>query len=77
MSRINNYLRNRRGEFFFFDDRDPEAVREANSRVGMMSHGEKDRVVAWKPAPKLFTDGYVGVCPIRDIPATPPPSLLS
>lgn len=59
----NNYVRNRAGDFHFFNDRDPADVQEANEKARQMprARGEKDCVVAWKAAPGLVVDGHVGI----------------
>lgn len=62
MSKTNNYIRNASGNFHFFDDRDPVAVQEASEAARRMPRprGQKE-CVAWKPAPGLVVDGYVGI----------------
>lgn len=59
-SRTNNYLRDRRGNFHFFDDRDPAQVEEANAATKDLRHG-KEGAVAWRATTGLRADGYVGV----------------
>jgi hypothetical protein len=59
----NNYIRDQNGNFHFFDDRKPEEVKGANSQCRAMPRG--GRTVAWRQAPGLVVDGYVGI-PSRD-----------
>ena len=68
----NNYIRNRTGDCFCFDDRDPEQIALANMRVrafsgvvgtlpnGKTVYGNANRAVAWRMARGLIADGYVG-----------------
>lgn len=66
MSKTNNYIRNRSGNFHFFDDRNPDAIQRANEVAMRMPRPRstdkvKEPVIAFRPAPGLIADGYVGI----------------
>lgn len=69
---INNYIRNRTGDFFGFDDQDPDQIVQANLRVRAFSgkkgtladgkevDGPRNPAAAWRRARGLYPDAYVG-----------------